>query len=208
MRALSGDQAQQFLEAAQGDPLEALYVLGLTTGMRQGELLGLKWEDLDLAMGTLQVRRTIARLVGKGFTTSEPKTARSRRKIHLTKLAIDALKRHRIRQNEARLAAGPTWNEQGWVFCSEVGGPIEVSNMIRRSFRPILVKAGLPVMRFHELRRSAASLLLSMGVHPKIVQELPGHSSVSTTLDIYSHTLPSLQEEAVSRLNTLLSGHV
>ena len=114
-------------------------------------------------------------------------------------------KRHRIRQNEARLAAGLAWSEQGWVFCNAVGKPIEVGNMIRRSFRPLLVKAGLPIMKFHELRHSAASLLLSMGVHPKIVQELLGHSTVSITLDIYSHALPSLQEEAINRLNTLLS---
>jgi integrase len=205
LQALTGEQAQQFLEATAGDPLEALYVLALTTGMRQGELLGLKWVDLDLALGTLQVRRTITRLAKKGFSVSEPKTAKSRRKIHLTRLAIEVLKRHRLRQHEAKLAAGPAWDEQGWVFCNKVGRPIEVGNMIRRSFRRVLNKAGLPVIRFHDLRHSAASLLLSLGVHAKIVQELLGHSQISLTLDTYSHVLPSLQEEAVSRLNTLLS---
>jgi integrase len=208
MQALTGEQAQQFLEAASGDPLEALYVVALTTGMRQGELLGLKWMDLDLALGTVQVRRTISRLAKKGFTVSEPKTAKSRRKIHLTHLAIEALKRHRLRQNEAKLAAGPAWDEQGWVFCNTVGRPIEVGNMIRRSFRRILTKAELPIIRFHDLRHSAASLLLSLGVHAKIVQELLGHSQIGLTLDTYSHVLPSLQEEAVSRLNTLLSKRV
>jgi len=208
MQALTGEQAQQFLEAAAGDPQEALYVLALTTGMRQGELLGLKWTDVDLALGTVQVRRTITRLTKKGFTVSEPKTAKSRRKIHLTRLAIEALKRHRIRQNEAKLAAGPAWNEQGWVFCNTIGKPIEVGNMIRRSFRLILTKAGLPIIRFHDLRHSAASLLLSLGVHAKIVQELLGHSQISLTLDTYSHVLPSLQEDAVNRLNTLLSTRV
>ena len=205
MQVLSGEQAQQFLEAAKGDPLEALYVLALTTGMRQGELLALKWEDVDLAIGRLQVKRTIARLVGKGFTVSEPKTSKSRRRIHLTRTAIEALKQHRIRQREARLAAGPDWNEQGWIFCSAVGGPIEPGNMIRRSFRPILVKAELPIIRFHDLRHSAASLLLILGVHVKVVQELLGHSQISLTLDTYSHVLPSLQEEAVNRLDALLS---
>jgi integrase len=205
MQVLSGEQAQQFLEAAKGDPLEALYVLALTTGMRQGELLALKWEDVDLAIGRLQVKRTIARLVGKGFTVSEPKTAKSRRRIHLTRTAIEALKQHRIRQREARLAAGPDWNNQGWIFCSEVGGPVEPGNMIRRSFRPILVKAELPIIRFHDLRHSAASLLLILGVHVKVVQELLGHSQISLTLDTYSHVLPSLQEEAVNRLDELLS---
>ncbi|HEY4385608.1 MAG TPA: site-specific integrase [Ktedonobacteraceae bacterium] len=135
----------------------------------------------------------------------EPKTPKSRRKIHLTELAVKAIKYHRMRQNEARLIAGLAWSEQGWVFCNTVGRLIDAGNLIRRSFRPLLVKAGLPIMRFHELRHSAASLLLSMNVHPRIVQDLLGHSNVSTTLDIYSHVLPSLQEEMVSRLNTLLS---
>lgn len=208
MRVLTGDQAQQLLEAAKGDLLEALYVLALTTGMRQGELLGLKWEDVDITLGTVQVRRTIARLPGKGFTVSEPKSAKSRRKIHLTRLAVEALKRHRTRQSESRLAAGLAWSEQGWVFCNAVGKPIEAGNMIRRSFRPILDKAGLPAIRFHDLRHSTATLLLSLGIHAKVVQELLGHSQISLTLDTYSHFLPSLQEEAVSRLDTLLSGGV
>lgn len=108
---------------------------------------------MDLALGTVQVRRTITRLTKKGFTVSKPKTAKSRRKIHLTRLAIEALKRHRIRQNEAKLAAGPAWDEQGWVFCNTIGKPIEVGNMIRRSFRLILTKAGLPIIRFHDVRR-------------------------------------------------------
>ncbi|GCE18570.1 site-specific integrase [Dictyobacter kobayashii] len=205
MQALSGEQARQFLDAAKGDPLETLYVLALTTGMRQGELLALKWEDVDLAIGTLQVKRTITRLVNKGFTVSEPKTARSRRHIHLTQMAVESLQQHRIRQQKARLVAGPAWSEQGWIFCNAIGGPIDVSNMIRRSFRPILVKAELPIIRFHDLRHSVASLLLASGIHVKIVQELLGHSQVSITLDTYSHVLPSLQKEAIGSLDTLLA---
>lgn len=208
LRVLNGEQAQQFLTAAKDDPLEALYVLALTTGAREGELLALKWDDFDLALGRMQIRRTITRLVNKGFTVSEPKTAKSRRAVHLTALAIQALKRHRLRQNEARLAAGDAWDQQGWVFCNSVGRPIDAGNMIRRSFRPLLQKAGLPIIRFHDLRHSAASLLLSLDVHPKIVQELLGHSQISLTLDTYSHVLPSLQAEAVNRLGTLLSSQV
>ena len=142
MKVLSGEQAQKFLDAAKDDPFEALYVLALTTGMRQGELLALKWDDINFSQGTLQVRRTITRLANKGFTVSEPKTAKSRRSVHLAPMAVDALKRHRIRQNELRLLTGPTWDEQGWVFCNAVGRPIEVGNMTRRSFRPLLAKAG------------------------------------------------------------------
>ena len=104
MKVLSGEQAQKFFEVAKDDPLEALYVLALTTGMRQGELLALKWEDIDFVHGTLQVRRTIARVAHKGFTISEPKTPKSRRSIQLAQMAIDALKRHRIRQRELRFS--------------------------------------------------------------------------------------------------------
>jgi integrase len=208
MKILTAEQAQHLLVVAQEDPLEALYVLALTTGMRQGELLGLKWEDLDLVQGTVQIRRTITRLRGEGFVTTEPKTAKSRRKVHLAQLAIEALRRHRVRQNEARLAAGPAWDDQGWVFCNTVGRPIEVGNLIHRSFRPLLAKAGLPTIRFHDLRHSVASLLLLLEVHAKVVQEILGHSQIGLTLDTYSHVLPSLQEEAVQRLNALLSMQV
>jgi integrase len=140
MQALTGEQAQQFLAAAKDDPFEALYVLALTTGMRRGELLGLKWDDIDFTHGRLQVQRSIARIGKQGFQVSEPKTAKGRRSIHLTALAVDALKRHRIRQHEIRHAAGPAWDDQGWVFCNAVGRPIEAGNMLRRSFWPLLEK--------------------------------------------------------------------
>jgi integrase len=199
------EQALQFLAAAKSDPLEALYALALTSGLREGELIGIQWHDLDLVGGKLQVRRTVAYVPKKGLTISEPKTAKSRRSVHLTALAIEALKRHRVRQNEVRLAAGSAWAGGDWVFCNSVGNPINGSNLLQRSFRPLLARAGLPAIRFHDLRHSSATLLLSLGVHPKIVSEILGHSQVSLTLDTYSHVLPSLQEEAFSRLNTLLT---
>ncbi|MBO0782319.1 MAG: site-specific integrase, partial [Ktedonobacteraceae bacterium] len=132
-------------------------------------------------------------------------TAKSRRAIHLAPLAVDALKRHRLQQREARLAAGSAWADQDWVFCNAIGKPMDAGNIVRRSFRRTLIRAELPIIRFHDLRHSAASLLLSLGVHPKIVQEILGHSQISLTLDTYSHVLPSLQEEAMQRLNTLLA---
>jgi len=205
MQVLNAEQAQQFLAAAKGDPFEALYILALTTGAREGELLGLKWEDLDLEHGRLHIKRTISRVPKQGFKVAEPKTPKSRRCIHLTVLAISALREHRLRQNEARLAAGSAWDNQGWIFCNGIGRPIEVGKILGQSFRPILMKAGLPIIRFHDLRHSTASLLLSMNIHAKVVSEILGHSQISLTLDTYSHVLPSLQEEAMNRLNTLLS---
>ena len=205
MQTLTEEQAKQFLEAVKDDALEALYIIALTTGMRQGEILALQWGDIDLTHGHLQVQRTIARIGKLGFQISEPKTVKSRRSIHLTALALEALKRHRLRQHEQRLAIGPAWEDQNWVFCNAVGRPIEAGNLLRRSFIPLLENAGLPRIRFHDLRHSAASLLLLMGTHPKIVQELLGHSNISMTLDTYSHVLPSLQKEAVEQLNFLLT---
>jgi integrase len=174
-------------------------------GERQGELLGLKWEGVDIAHQKVQVRRSIARVGKDGFKSNEPKTARSRRSIALTTTAIEAMQQHRLRQEAMRQAAGDAWDEQGWVFCNTVGRPLEAGNVLRRSFWPLLKKANLPKIRFHDVRHSAASLLLSMDVHPKIVQEMLGHSTISMTLDTYSHVIPSLQEEAVSRLNALLT---
>lgn len=205
MQVLGPEQAQRFLESAKEDPLEALYVLALTTGMREGELLALQWKDIDFVGGSLQVRRKVSRITGKGFVVSEPKTAKSRRKIPLAARSLEALKQHRVRQNEQRLALGESWEDKGWIFTNALGKNLEVSNMIRRSFRPLLVKAGLPQIRFHDLRHSSATLLLSMGIHPKIVQERLGHSQISVTLDTYSHVLPSMQEEAAQRLDALLS---
>jgi Site-specific recombinase XerD len=199
------EQTRLLLTAAKGDELEALYVLALTTGMRRGELLALKWEDIDFKQELLQVKRTIAHIPHQGFVTAEPKTVKSRRSISLTTLAIEALKQHRIKQTEQRLKAGHAWTDQNWIFCKPDGTPIEPSTMLRYSFYPLLLKAGVPKIRFHDLRHSTATLLLSQGVHPKVVQELLGHSQISMTLDTYSHVLPSLQKEATSQLNTLLS---
>ncbi|GER86309.1 site-specific integrase [Dictyobacter vulcani] len=205
MQVLNAEQARHFLCMAQGDPLEALYVLALTTGMRQGELLGLKWADLSSDMKKLQVRRTVARIGRLGFVVDEPKTVKSRRNIYLTDIAVDTLKLHRIHQHEQRLQMGAAWNDQDWVFCNQLGNPLEASNIMRRSFKPLLQKAGLPMIRFHDLRHSAATLLLTMDIHPKIVQELLGHSTITMTLDTYSHVLPSLQAQAVTRLNGLFT---
>jgi integrase len=200
------EQAQHLLAAANGHPLEALYVLALTTGMRRGELLALKWQDIDLEAGRLQVRRTLTRLPGKRLIEAEPKTEHSRRTIVLAPLAIEALKQHRLRQHEARLQAGPTWNNLDYVFCSKEGTPLSPSPIIRR-FKQLLREASLPEIRFHDLRHSTASLLLFLGVHPKIVQELLGHNQIGITLNIYSHVLPNLQQEAIAKLQQSLASH-
>ena len=203
VKALSLPQAHQLLAAAQGEVLEALYVLALTTGMRQGELLALTWQDIDFSHGKLQVRGTLHHVKGLGAVRTELKTVSSRRCLELTPLALDALRAHK-RQQEQRKQADPAWNQEQWVFCSLQGTALHPTNLIRRSFRPLLEKAQVPVMRFHDLRHSTATLLLSIGVHPKIVQELLGHSQILVTLEIYSHVLPPLQKEAMHQFNAVL----
>lgn len=203
MRALSPDEARQFLAAAVDDPLEALYVLAITAGLRQGEILGLKWQDVDLETAQLQVRRSIAWVTGRGSVEQEPKSARSRRNITLTPLAVEALRRHRQRQRERRLRA-LAWEDNELVFSNDVGRPIEATNLVRRSFYPLLERAEVPRVRFHDLRHTAATLLLTQGVHPKIVQEMLGHSQIAVTLDLYSHVTPTMQAEAAAKMQALL----
>ncbi len=207
MKVLSGEQARVLLETAKGDRLEALYILAITTGMRQGELLALRWRDVDLEDGTLRVTATMQRISKRGICPSEPKTAGSRRQIALTGMAVSALRHHRNRQLEERLSAAVmAWQDNDLVFCNHYGRPIESSNLTRRSFHPLLAKAGLPRIRFHDLRHTAATLLLRKRVPVKVVSEMLGHSQVGITLNIYAHVLPDMQREATAAMEAALRG--
>jgi integrase len=205
MHPLSASEARKLLEAARGDRLEALYVLAVHTGMRRGELLGLKWEDIDLDSATIRVCRTLARTDnGRRLTLGEPKTKKSRRTIRLTQRTVEALKSHRARQAEEKLRAGALFQDQGLVFVAQGGGLINPSNLRQRSFAPLLKRAGLRQITFHDLRHTCASLLFSKNVHPKFVQELLGHASVSITLDTYSHMLPGMGGEVAAAMENAL----
>jgi integrase len=205
IKPLTIEQVHSLLEAAKGHSMEALFNLALATGMRRGELMGLKWQDIDMTKGTLQVRRILSRvpskLPGKGYVESEPKTQKSRRNIVIASFALEALKQHRVRQLEAKVKAGPAWEDHDYVFCTSVGTHLNPTRDILGQLKLLLKKAGLPNLRFHDLRHSAATLLLSVGVHPKVVQEILGHSQISMTLDVYSHVLPTMQQEAMNKLN-------
>ena len=185
---LSPAQARVFLDAARVDRLEALYVLAIHTGMRQGELLGLKWDDVGLDAGVLRVRGT--------------KTTRSRRSVKLSQTALQALQGHLQRQLGEMDRAGSSWQENGLVFATQSGTPLDRHNLLRQ-FKRLLKEAGLPVMPFHNLRHTCATVLLSKGMHAKFVQELLGHSNIAITLDTYSHVLPGMGDGLADAMDDL-----
>lgn len=204
MRTLSTEETHRLLDAARGDRFEALYVLAVTTGMREGELLGLKWEDVSLDSKALQIRRTLTRHGGR-VTLGEPKTKKSRRPVNLTEAAVDALRAHLQNQMKEIELLGDVYEDNGLVFANEVGKLINPTNLRQRSLAALLKRAGLPHMRFHDLRHTCATLLLSRGVHPKYVQELLGRATIAVTLDTYSHAVPGMGRATADAMHEALS---
>jgi len=181
-----------------------LLVLAVTTGMREGELLGLRWRDVDLDAAQLHVAQQMTYEPGVGKHAAEPKTKPSRRTIHLSAMAVTALRAQRTQLLELRLALGPDWpGHDDLVFLNSHGTPIYGSEM-RKIFGRLTKRLGLPDVRFHDLRHTCATLLLSRGVHPKVVSEMLGHSSIAITLDIYSHYIPAMHQQAAAEMDALL----
>jgi len=206
---LTPEQAKVLLQTAHtaGDRLEALYVLAIPTGLRQGELLGLKWDDVDLEDGSLQVRRTLA-ITKSGPVFSFPKTTGSRRSVKLTGKAIEVLKSHLERQLAEIDRVGSLWSPgdaDGLIFASETGEPLDRRAVTKQKFKPLLKQAKLPEIRFHDLRHTCATLLLTRNVNPKIVSEMLGHSTIAITLDTYSHVLPNMRDQAAAAMEEVLS---
>ena len=202
IRPLNREQVRVLFEAASGDRLEALYIVAVTAGLRRGELQGLKWDDLDLEAGMLQVRRTCSEPKG-GHIFEAPKSGKGRN-IRLTQSAVAALRMHRRRQLEERMYKADLWQEQGLVFPSTVGTPLWGGNL-NRAFKATLQRAGLPKStRFHDLRHTCATLLLKQGVNPKFVQDLLGHADISLTLNVYSHVLPDMGDATADAMEAAL----
>jgi integrase len=189
---------------ASGDRLEALYVLAVHTGMREGELLGLKWEDADLERSVLRLRHALVR-EGSKIALGDLKTPKSRRSVRLTRAAADALRSHLERQLEEMERMGALYQPGGLVFATESGTLINPSNLRNSSFKPLLKRAGLPDICLHDLRHTCATLLLSQGTHPKLVQELLGYATIAMTLDTYSHFLPSMGDQTVRAMEAASS---
>lgn len=204
MQTLSPAEVHIFFEHTKDDRLHGLWVVLLTTGLRIGEAMALRWDDIDLETGSLTVRRTVQRLKGRGLVVGEPKTARSRRTVYLSAGSIVALKLHEARQKIERRNARDLWQDRNLVFCTEVGGFTDPAG-INLALHRRLKAAGLPKLRVHDLRHTAATYLLSLGVHPKVVQDMLGHSSIAQTLDTYSHMVPALHREVALHMDRLFS---
>ncbi|HLY32474.1 MAG TPA: tyrosine-type recombinase/integrase [Ktedonobacterales bacterium] len=206
MHVLSRDEARHFLDAAQGHVWEALFTTALFTGMRQGELLALHWRDVDLDAGRLSVRASLQQTKNAtgDWVIKAPKTKHSKRQISLSAPVVASLRAHRIKQNALRLKLGEAWEDSDLVFCNSLGTPLFHQN-VNGSLKKILQRAGLPAIRFHDLRHTAATLMLKANVNPKIVSEMLGHASIAITLDIYSHVLPDMQQDAAATLAALLA---
>jgi len=202
IQPLTIEQAKRLLEKARGHRLEALLTLAITGGIRRGELIGLRWQEVSFEEHSLYIHHTVDRISGKGYVESEPKTARSRRKIMLPSFVVELLKQHRVYQEEVRLKAGAAWQENDLVFCNRHGGYLHPTHLYEM-FQQLLEDAGLPHRRFHDLRHGAATILMAMGIHVKVVQELLGHSNAALTLNVYGHVLPSLQKEAMEKWDML-----
>ena len=203
LQTWTADEVRQFLTATGDDRFAAAWRLLATTGMRRGEVLGLRWSAVDLKRGRLQVNRSLS-VVDDELVWDAPKMARSRRTVSIDDETTAVLKEHRKHQLEERVKAGAAWQERDLVFCDELGGELH-PDRCTRTFTQAAQRAGVKPIRLHDLRHTWATLALQAGVHPKVVSERLGHATTSITLDIYSHVQPELDAEAATTVAQLFS---
>ena len=197
-------ESRHFLQAVQGDRLAALYTLAITTGLRQGEILGLCWTDINLTNGSITIRNSLQKHGGR-YSLVEPKSTKSRRTLVLPELAIVAIRAHKRRQLVERLRMTGEPNEFDLVFTTRAGTPINRHNLTR-DFQALLRREGLPKLRFHDLRHTAASLLLAENVQPRDIMEVLGHSQIGLTMNLYSHVMKPAMQNAADRMDSILAG--
>jgi len=197
------DAIQRLLTVADGTRYGPMVRLTLETGLRLGEASGLRWSDVDLDGATLRVAQAVAWIPGKGCQITTPKTARSRRVIALSQPAVQALRQHRLAQQEYRLRLGPMFEDHGLVFPSVIGTPLNPSN-IYRAWKKITAEAGVR-MRFHDLRHASATLALAEGVNVRVVSDRLGHANANVTLSVYAHVMAGADAEAAERISAALS---
>lgn len=200
----SNEEATTFLDANLDDTNYFLYKAALGTGLRKGELLALRWQDVDLQRRTLRVVQTVQRIQGSGLQYGPPKTLRSRRTIPLSQFAYDALRGRHASQTSDRKNAGEKWQENGLIFTTSIGTPLEASNL-RRSFDAAIERAGVKRIRFHDMRHTCATMLLAQGVPVRVVMDILGHSSMKVTTDTYGHVLPDALRGAATAIDDAFS---
>ena len=203
MVALDENQTAVLIENVKGTALYIPVLLAVTTGMRRGEVLGLRWCDLDLDRGTLSVSQILEKTRKSGLCFKQPKTPKSRRVISLPSITVDALRKHRAEQARLYLSLGIGWDDSGLVCTKKVGEPIN-PNTLTSGFASRVRNMNIPRVRFHDLRHTHATQLLKEGVHPKIAQERLGHATIAVTLDLYSHVMPGMQKDAAARVDRSL----
>ena len=204
IKPLTPVEARTLLQSLRGDRLEALYSVALTMGLRQGEALGLRWQEVDLELGYMRISKQLQRIDGR-LQLVEPKTSRSRRSLAMPSAIVLGLREHQNRQGAERRLAGDRWMEGGFVFATPEGKPLD-GTAITKQFHRHLERAGLAQRRFHDLRHSCATLLLVQGVSPRVVMDVLGHSQIGLTMNTYSHVIPELRREAADRMDQLLTG--
>ncbi len=202
VRYLQLDEIRLLLDAIKGDRLEALFLAAIALGMRQGELLGSRWSDVDLDAARWHVRRQLQRRAGT-VTYAEPKTSRGRRTLDLPASLVAALRSHRARQLEERLVAGDQWLDAHLVFSTLLGGPLD-GTLVTKRLQHLALTADIRGLRFHDLRHTCATLLLAQQVPARVVMELLGHSQIGLTMNLYSHVIPALRKEAAERMEVAL----
>lgn len=199
---LTISQARQFQDSVDSDRLAPLYKTALNLGLRQGELLGLRWQDVDLDAATLKVKNALQRIDGK-LELVPPKTEESQRTLDLPAIVVKALREHRVRQLEERLAAGRRWQDGGFVFTTSIGTPLDGTN-VTHAFQAALRTAGLPHQRFHDLRHACATMLIEDGEDLAVVSKLLGHSNYTTTVNTYTHLTRDMGRRAARRMDSIM----
>jgi integrase len=204
MQTWDDNDITHFLEAAKESPYYALFYTALFTGMRRSELLGLAWRDVDFLYCQLSITRSLHHLKDGSYVFTQPKSAKSRRTIALSPSVVLLLKEHKEKQELERVTLGKLLADDDLVFSTLEGKPLR-PNTITRAWVTLSVRAGVKAIRLHDARHTHASIMLKQGIHPKIVQERLGHSSIEMTLDIYSHVMPGIQEAAAKRFDDIFN---
>jgi Site-specific recombinase XerD len=201
IQPLTIEQSRALLVAARDHRLGALFSVALALGLRKGEALGLRWQDVDFEAGSLVISGALQR-IGRSLVRTETKNNASRRMLRTPAAALRSLREHRVKQKEERLLAGEKWQDSGLVFTTTLGTPLDPRNVLRQ-FARVLTAAGIAHVRFHDLRHSCATLLLAQGVPARVVQDILGHSAIRVTMDVYSHVMPSMRDDAMRAMDSV-----